>query len=189
MTKVAPSEERFKHLLDFWAKLSAASSWMFMFRFCNLPGDLIKCGKSFGEYLPDYTELTYLLLRAEHSYSDSATCHEIWLNAVKLLVKQSSGKLRWVPVRSWPTAMDGLSCHSLTQQFEETEPARIFVLSPFVPLLQWKATSVFRTLVMSVYQKSNFLINQPKHMLWVLKRTISMRRFFWAPKTYVKTDG
>ena len=28
-------------------------------------------------------------------------------------------------------------------------------------------------------------------MLWVLKRTVSMRRFFWAPKTYmyVKTDG
>ena len=28
-----------------------------------------------------------------------------------------------------------------------------------------------------------------KHMLWVLKRTISMKRFFWAPKTYVKIDG
>ena len=26
-------------------------------------------------------------------------------------------------------------------------------------------------------------------MLWVLKRTVSMRRFFWAPKTNVKTDG
>ena len=26
-------------------------------------------------------------------------------------------------------------------------------------------------------------------MLWVLKRTVSMRRFFWAPKTYVKIDG
>ena len=26
-------------------------------------------------------------------------------------------------------------------------------------------------------------------MLWVLKRKISMRRFFGAPKTYVKTDG
>ena len=26
-------------------------------------------------------------------------------------------------------------------------------------------------------------------MLWVLKRTVSMRRFFWAPKKYVKTDG
>ena len=28
-----------------------------------------------------------------------------------------------------------------------------------------------------------FLISQPKHMLWVLKRTVSMRRFFQAPKT------
>ena len=26
-------------------------------------------------------------------------------------------------------------------------------------------------------------------MLWVLKRTVSMRQFFWAPKTYDKTDG
>ena len=26
-------------------------------------------------------------------------------------------------------------------------------------------------------------------MLWILKRSVSMRRFFWAPKTYVKTDG
>ena len=27
-------------------------------------------------------------------------------------------------------------------------------------------------------KKNNFLFSQPKHMLWVLKRTISMRRFF-----------
>ena len=26
-------------------------------------------------------------------------------------------------------------------------------------------------------------------MLWVLKRTVSMRRFFWAPKTYSKSYG
>ena len=32
----------------------------------------------------------------------------------------------------------------------------------------------------SVYQTKIFifLISQPKHMLWVLKRTVSMRRFF-----------
>ena len=46
-----------------------------------------------------------------------------------------------------------------------------------------------RHLVKSVYQKTIFLISQPKHMLWVLKRTVSMRRFFLAPKTYVKIDG
>ena len=45
-------------------------------------------------------------------------------------------------------------------------------------------------LVKSVYQKKHFFfISEPKHMLWVLKRTVSMRRFFWAPKTYVKIDG
>ena len=40
----------------------------------------------------------------------------------------------------------------------------------------------------SVYQKINFLISQPKHRLWILKRTVSMRRFFCAPKTYVQTE-
>ena len=28
-----------------------------------------------------------------------------------------------------------------------------------------------------------------EHMLWELKSIVSMRRFFWAQKTYVKTDG
>ena len=31
---------------------------------------------------------------------------------------------------------------------------------------------------LKVYQKFNFLISQPKHMLWVLRRTVSMNRFF-----------
>ena len=34
-----------------------------------------------------------------------------------------------------------------------------------------------RTLVKSMYRKFNFLISQPKHMLWVLKTTVSMRWF------------
>ena len=29
----------------------------------------------------------------------------------------------------------------------------------------------------SVYQKTIFFISYPKHMLWVLKRTVSLRRF------------
>ena len=29
------------------------------------------------------------------------------------------------------------------------------------------------------------LISQPKHLLWVLKRTVSLWRFLWAPKTHV----
>ena len=32
-------------------------------------------------------------------------------------------------------------------------------------------------------------ISQPNHMLWVVKRTVWMRRFFWAPKTYGKMYG
>ena len=35
-----------------------------------------------------------------------------------------------------------------------------------------------RPLDKSVYWKTIFFISQPKHMLWVLKRTVSMRRFF-----------
>ena len=61
---------------------------------------------------------------------------------------------------------------------------------------RFSCPSVYRYLLvicrarpLSVYQKINFLVYPPKHTLWVLKRTISMRRFFWAPKTYVKTDG
>ena len=40
----------------------------------------------------------------------------------------------------------------------------------------------------SVLLKIPFLISQPKHVLWVLKRAVSMRRFFLAPKTHVLTD-
>ena len=48
---------------------------------------------------------------------------------------------------------------------------------------------LIRPLVKSVYQIINFLISQPKHMLWVLKRTVSMRWFFCAPIKYAQTDG
>ena len=37
--------------------------------------------------------------------------------------------------------------------------------------------SYCRTLVKSAYRKTNFPISRPKHMLGVLKRTFSMRRF------------
>ena len=35
-----------------------------------------------------------------------------------------------------------------------------------------------RPLVKVCNRKKSFLISQPKHMLWVLNRTVSMRRFF-----------
>ena len=38
--------------------------------------------------------------------------------------------------------------------------------------------SKYGPLVKSAYQKNYFLVSQPKHMLCVLKRTVSMRRFF-----------
>ena len=33
-----------------------------------------------------------------------------------------------------------------------------------------------------------FLIHPFKHMFWVLKRTVSLRRFFWVPTTYVLVE-
>ena len=41
----------------------------------------------------------------------------------------------------------------------------------------------------SVHSKINFLISQPKHMLWVLKRTVSMRQFFVLIKHMLKLMG
>ena len=43
-----------------------------------------------------------------------------------------------------------------------------------------------RALVMSAYKVIHCLISQPKHMLWVLKRTVTMRRFFLAPNYRLK---
>ena len=41
----------------------------------------------------------------------------------------------------------------------------------------------------SVYWSSIFFIYHPKHMLWVLKRTVSIRRFFEHPKHKLKLIG
>ena len=38
-------------------------------------------------------------------------------------------------------------------------------------------------------KKIIFLFLNKNIMLWVLKRTVSLRRFFSAPKTYIQTDG
>ena len=34
-----------------------------------------------------------------------------------------------------------------------------------------------------------FLIHQFKQVFWVLKRTVSLRRFFWVPTTYVLVEN
>ena len=56
-------------------------------------------------------------------------------------------------------------------------------------LIQWAIVEILnctsvsflfysRPIAKDTYQKIIFLISQPKHMLWLLKRTVSMRRFF-----------
>ena len=56
--------------------------------------------------------------------------------------------------------------------------AGFHLLACIRPLVNWVHT-----------KRLFFFISQPKHMLWVLKRTFSNRRFFWAPKTYAKNYG
>ena len=45
--------------------------------------------------------------------------------------------------------------------------------------------TLIRTLVKSEYQKINFLISQPKHVVGTQKNRLNET----VPKTYVKTDG
>ena len=40
------------------------------------------------------------------------------------------------------------------------------------------AMACIRAVVMIAYQVNNCLISQPKHKLWVLKKNVTMRRFF-----------
>ena len=59
-------------------------------------------------------------------------------------------------------------------------------INPSLVLVQPRKTRPFITERLLMGRKeSNQTKNHPKHMLWVLKRTVSMRRFFRAPKTHV----
>ena len=60
-----------------------------------------------------------------------------------------------------------------------------FIINTYPELILYKPVGKYqftmaciRALVMIAYQVIICLISQPKHMLWVLKRTVSMRRFF-----------
>ena len=68
-----------------------------------------------------------------------------------------------------------------------TEESYQLLVAGFIPIntRQQRTSLTFKPSVYiarppdkSSYWKTIFLISQPKHMLWVLKRTISMRRFF-----------
>ena len=49
---------------------------------------------------------------------------------------------------------------------------------PFQGESQTIVPNMSRPLVKSAYQKIIIIISKPKHMLWVLKRTVSMKQFF-----------
>ena len=72
-------------------------------------------------------------------------------------------------------------CNEVIVENEQPEA----IPEPFVPYVP----AFHDMMTQSAYKKKYFLISQPNHTLWVLKRIISMRQFFRAPKTYVKIDG
>ena len=57
-----------------------------------------------------------------------------------------------------------------------------------IPSMQRVKLTLIPGLQFRVRNENLTLIPQPKHILWVLKRTVSIRRFFEVPKTYVKID-
>ena len=70
----------------------------------------------------------------------------------------------------------GERCQNAQKQFIiKTYPELIL----YKPVGKYRLTMAFiRDLVMIEYQVINCFISQPKHMLWVLKRTVPMRRIF-----------
>ena len=52
-----------------------------------------------------------------------------------------------------------------------------------------KIFTILRCLNQCHYYLPHYHISPPKYMLRVLKRMVSVRRFFWAPKTYGKQYG
>ena len=52
----------------------------------------------------------------------------------------------------------------------------------------WKILKELSSLWSKVRNNLFSLISQSKHILLVLKRTVSNRRFFWAPTLYIKID-
>ena len=74
----------------------------------------------------------------------------------------------------------GERCQNAQKQFViKTYPKLIL----YKPVGKYQFTmACIRALVMTAYQVIKCLISRPKHMLWVLKRTVAMRRFFLNTK-------
>ena len=70
----------------------------------------------------------------------------------------------------------GERCQNAQEQFIIKTYQELILCKP-VGKYQFTMACI-RALVMIAYQVINCFISQPKLMLWVLKRTIAMRRFF-----------
>ena len=83
-----------------------------------------------------------------------------------------------------PCSKFGLS-HFTRDGHVQSYALKHFIIKTYKELILYKPVGKYqftmaciRALVMIVYQVINCLISQPKHMLWVLKRTVAMRPFF-----------
>ena len=77
----------------------------------------------------------------------------------------------------------GLKIFEIGEQCQNAQ--KQFIIKTYPELILYKPVGIYRftmacirALVMIAYQAVNCLISQPKHMLWVLKRTVAMRWFF-----------
>ena len=124
------------------------------------------------------------------SVTSESICIKYWLNTCSSLPRKKS-VVRWTDRRDMTIAVYCSKTNKTKLQKTENhhglKPFRILIATRMIQISA--AHLKYRTLVKSAQQKNNFLISQPKHILWVLKRTISMRWFFWAPKTYARNYG
>ena len=76
--------------------------------------------------------------------------------------------------------------HHIKMAWERCQNAqKQFIIKTYKELILYKPVgkyhltmACFRALAMIMFRVINCLISQPKHMLWVLIRTVRMRRFF-----------
>ena len=125
----------------------------------------------------------YILMLSLLVASVDNLCKQFWLRS------GPTKCLAWSGSKLFDTLMVFLKEFFEKVDFEKVKELRYNNLSFTTMHCSYVTVTDYRPPGKSAYLKIIFLISQPKHMLWEFKRTVSMRRFFWAPKTYVLIDG
>ena len=81
-----------------------------------------------------------------------------------------------------------------TKKDGSTGPSALESYGPYFEIMgQWPRPTInlkaWITISDHKIRVQNFHVSQSRRLLRLLKRTVSMRRFFWLPKTNLKTDG